>query len=217
MKKLSFKGRSIYSWIVTCLLAGVGLSLGLVLVMIFQIFWGDSSYLKKTAILAKINEETAIYYADEENRIGSFFEAGHRKYVQIDEVPENMINALIASEDKYFYNHWGVNPIAIGKAFVEGITSGHFRGGSTLTQQTVKNLLDKREYSIKRKYKEAIAAFQLERMYSKRQILEFYLNQFHVASNGNGIGIAAKYYFNKEVKDLTLVECAFHSWIGKRS
>ena len=209
MRKLSIKGKSIYSWIVLCLLAGVGLSLGLVLVMVFQIFWGDSSYLKKTAILAKINEETAIYYADEENRIGSFFEAGHRKYVQIDEVPENMINALIASEDKYFYSHWGVNPIAIGKAFVEGITSGHFRGGSTLTQQTVKNLLDKREYSIKRKYKEAIAAFQLERMYSKRQILEFYLNQFHVASNGNGIGIAAKYYFNKEVKDLNLVECAF--------
>ena len=68
----------------------------------------------------------------------------------------------------------------------------------------MKNILDRREHTFKRKFKEMIRALQLEKMYSKEQILEFYLNQFHVTANGKGIGIAAKYYFNKEVQILTL-------------
>jgi penicillin-binding protein 1A len=82
-------------------------------------------------------------------------------------------------------------------------------GGSTITQQTVKNILDRWENTFQRKFYEAIAAKQLERIYTKKEILEFYLNQFHVTSNGKGLKIAAKYYFNKEVRDLSLVEAAF--------
>src|SRR5690606_31312190 len=78
-----------------------------------------------------------------------------------------------------------------------------------ITQQTVKNIMGDWEFSFRRKIREAIAAFQLERLYTKRQILEFYLNQFYVSGNGNGIGIAARYYFNKDVRDLDLVESAF--------
>lgn len=190
---------------------------GVLSVFFFQVYFGDDAHLKKSTILARINEETSIYYLDEETRIGSFFNEQHRRYVPIDEIPPHMINALVASEDKYFYDHGGINPIAILKAIAEGlkltITSGftqiHFRGGSTITQQTVKNILDQREYSISRKFREAIAAVQIERLYSKRQIIEFYLNQFHVASNGNGVGIAARYYFDKDVRDLDLVEAAF--------
>ena len=82
----------------------------------------------------------------------------------------------------------------------ERSTGFHFRrGGSTITQQTVKNVLDRREHSFKRKFKEGVRALQLERLYTKREILEFYLNQFHVTANGNGIAIAAQYYFSKEV------------------
>ena len=69
--------------------------------------------------------------------------------------------------------------------------------------------MDRREHTFKRKFKEMIGALQLERMYSKEQILEFYLNQFHVTANGKGVGIAAQYYFNKDVRDLSLVEAAF--------
>ena len=195
--------------IVVAVVGAVAAGLGVVSVMMGMVWWGDDSHLKKTAILARINEESGIYCLDEEQRIGSFFNQEHRRYVPIDEVPAHMINALVAAEDKNFFDHRGVDPVAIAKAILEGFKTGRFRGASTLTQQTVKNLLDRWEYSIRRKIREAIAAMQLERLYSKRQILEFYLNQFHVSGNGTGIGIAARYYFNKEVRDLDLVESAF--------
>lgn len=189
---------------------GLAAGLGLLSFVFYQVYIGDDSNLKKSTILARINEETTIYYSDESTPIGSFFEARHRRYVSIDEVPPHMINAIIAAEDKNFYRHNGVDPIAIAKAFADGVRMGSFRrGGSTITQQTVKNVMDKWERSFKRKFNEIIMALQMERLYSKRQILEFYLNQFHVASNGNGIGIAARYYFDKEVRDLSLVEAAF--------
>ena len=184
---------------------------GLCSVVAWQVTFGDYTSLKKSTILAKIKEETTLYYLDEKTRIGSIFESRHRKYVPIEEIPAHMINAIVAAEDKNFYDHVGVDPVSIAKAAVEGVLAGgqFRRGGSTITQQTVKNIIDDWEASFARKFREMIKALQLERMYSKRQILEFYLNQFHVAGNGSGLGIAAKYYFSKDVQDLSLVEAAF--------
>lgn len=192
-------------------IAGATAGLGALSVVAYQVFYGDYSSLEKTTILSRINEETSIYYLDESNRIGSLFESYHRRYSPIEEIPAHMQNAIIAAEDKNFYSHVGIDPIAIFKAVMEGVlTGGRFRrGGSTLTQQTVKNIVDDWEASFARKFREMIKALQLERMYSKKQILEFYLNQFHVAGNGNGIGIASRYYFDKDIQDLTLVEAAF--------
>lgn len=190
-------------------LGSLGGVLGLSFVILANVWFGDDSHLKKTTILARINEETTIYCLDEQTPIGSFFNNEHRQYTTIDQIPKNMVNALVAAEDKSFFHHKGVDPAAIVKAIMEGLQTGRFRGGSTLTQQTVKNIMDSWEYSIKRKINEAIAALQLERLYTKEQILEFYLNQFHVSGNGSGVGIAAKYYFNKEPQDLDLVESAF--------
>ena len=189
------------------LFAGIGI-LG---VVAWQVFYGDHTELQKSTIMARIKEETTLYYLDEEKPIGSIFESRHRRYVPVDEIPAHMINAIVAAEDKNFYEHFGIDPFAIGKAALEGLLRGgrFLRGGSTLTQQTVKNIIDDWEASFARKFREMIKALQIERLYNKRQILEFYLNQFHVAGNGNGIGIAARYYFNKEVSDLTLVEAAF--------
>lgn len=201
-----------FVWILFLLaVAGFSAGLGTLTVVTWQVFFGDDTALRKTTILAKIKEETTLYYLDEETRIGSIFEANHRRYVPIDEVPPFVVNAIVAAEDQSFYDHIGIDPVAILKAVGEGILAGgHFRrGGSTITQQTVKNIMDDWEASFARKFREMIKALQLERLYTKRQILEFYLNQFHVAGNGNGIGIAAKYYFNKPVQDLTLVEAAF--------
>jgi membrane peptidoglycan carboxypeptidase len=183
--------------------------LGVLAVVYALVYFGDDSNLKKSAILARINEETNIYMLDEETQIGSIFASAHRRYVPIDEVPAHMINAIIASEDKNFYKHHGVDPTAIISAGAGYLKGGRMRGASTLTQQTVRNILGWFEVSLSRKFKEWIGAMQLERLYSKRQILEFYLNQFYVSGNGNGIGIAARYYFNKDVRDLDLVESAF--------
>ena len=173
------------------------------------VMFGDQSHLKKTTILSRINEETTIFCLDEKTRLGSFFNSEHRRYVSIDEIPRHMIHAIIAAEDKNFYKHIGVDPSAIFSAIIEGFRTGRFRGGSTLTQQTVKNVMSDWEYSLRRKIKEAISSLQMERLYSKKEILEFYLNQFHVSGNGTGIGIAAKHYFNKDVRELDLVESAF--------
>ncbi|NRA44100.1 MAG: transglycosylase domain-containing protein [Oligoflexales bacterium] len=190
---------------------GVSGVCGMLGVVVWQVIYGDHTELQKSTILAKIKEETTLYYLDESTRIGSIFESRHRRYVPIDEMPAHMINAIVAAEDKNFYEHFGIDPLATGKAAAEGILSGgrFRRGGSTITQQTVKNIIDDWEASFSRKFREMIKALQLERLYDKRQILEFYLNQFHVAGNGNGVGIAARYYFNKDVMDLNLVEAAF--------
>lgn len=189
---------------------GLALTIGVAGVLYYQVYFGDNSQLKKSTILARINEETTIYCLDEKSPLGSFFEGAHRRYVPVEEIPDHMINALVAAEDKNFFKHKGVDYLALFNAISQGITQkGHFRGASTLTQQTVKNIMNRRERSLARKVKEIVAAQQLERMYSKKEILEFYLNQFHVAANGNGIGVAAKYYFNKDVKDINLVEAAF--------
>jgi len=194
---------------ITIFVGGIGGALGVTSVILTSVWFGDDSYLKKTTIMARINEETTVYCLDEQTPIGSFFNSEHRRYVSFDEIPKHMVNALVAAEDKNFFHHHGVDPQAIFKAVAEGFKTGKFRGGSTLTQQTVKNIMDRWEYSLARKLNEAIAALQLEKLYSKQQILEFYLNQFHVSGNGSGIGIAAKYYFNKDVKDLDVVESAF--------
>ncbi len=206
----SWKRKLLYA---TLGLVGLGFvgTLSLAGVMGYFVYFGDVTELKKSTILARINEETTLYTLDDQQKIGSFFDESHRSYVTIDSVPEDMVRAMVAAEDKNFFQHFGIDPVAIGLAFTEGVQNGmrFKRGGSSITQQTVKNVMDHREHSFKRKIKELIRSFQLERMYSKQQILEFYLNQFHVTANGRGIGIAARYYFNKEVKDLNLVESAF--------
>ncbi len=184
-------------------------ALGIGAVVWGMVLFGDDSHLSESTVKARIVEETSIYMNDDQTQIGSFFASGHRRYVPIDEVPAHMINAIIAAEDKNFYNHIGVDPVAIAGAIVGRLRGGRMRGASGLTQQTVKNILGDWEFSLRRKFREMIAALQLERIYSKRQILEFYLNQFYVSGNGNGIGIAARYYFNKDVRDLGLVESAF--------
>ena len=184
---------------------------GALTVVLWQVHYGDTSSLEKNTIMSRINEESAVYYLDGVTRIGSLFDADHRTYTPIIEIPKFLQDALVASEDQNFYRHKGIDPMAITEAVLEGLLhGGRFkRGGSTLTQQTVKNLMDDWEATFSRKFREMVKAMQLERIYSKQEIIEFYLNQFHVAGNGKGIAIASKYYFNKAPKELDLVEAAF--------
>ncbi len=113
--------------------------LGIATVITYEVFWGDRSSLERSTILARMNEETTIYTRDGQTAIGSFFDSAHRSYVPIDRIPAHMIRAMVASEDKNFYNHVGIDPTAIVGAFMEGIHNNMAfkRGGSTITQQTV--------------------------------------------------------------------------------
>ncbi len=128
-------------------------------------------------------------------------------YVHIDDIPKDFINALLAAEDKNFYNHIGIDFRGILRAVWINSRAGRVKaGGSTLTQQTAKNIFGRKGRDLVSKLKELINALKLEAHFTKDEILEFYINQFYVNGNGRGLGIAARYFFDKDIKDLTLLE-----------
>lgn len=175
----------------------------------WQVYAGNYSDFEKSRIIEILSKETVLYYSDGQSQLGSLFGQEHRIYVTIDQIPNDMKNAIVAAEDEDFYDNIGIDPKGIIRAVIHNLIYGTRQGASTITQQTVKNLFGRKETDIYTKFQEMINAFKLEKMYSKDQILEFYLNQFHVTGNGRGVGVAAKYYFDKNVEDLNLIEAAF--------
>ncbi len=153
--------------------------------------------------------ESVVLYADGKTRVGTFFEDTHRDYLPYDSIPVLLIEALISAEDRNYWTHGGWDTKAFARAMLDNLRSGgRWRGGSTLTQQTAKNLFG-RAGPVRGKVDELVNAWRLEQSFTKKEILEFYLNQFFVTGNGHGVRIAARYFFDKEPRDLTLVECAF--------
>lgn len=158
--------------------------------------------------------ENSILYDDEENEIESIFASGVGLRTNLDytKMPDNLINAFIALEDKTFWEHSGFNFVRIAGAVVDGLTSGDRIGGtSTITQQLARNLYledTKSLRSMDRKIREAYYAIQLERQLSKEQIVEAYLNTIYLGSGANGVAAAAETYFSKDVSELTLAQCA---------
>ncbi len=136
-----------------------------------------------------------------------------RSLVKLDEVPRDLVNAIIAVEDHRFYRHCGLDFSAIARALVADIRAGRIvQGASTLTQQLVKNFFLTPKRTFSRKIQEAVMALLLELRYSKDQILEAYLNEIYFGQSGSqgiyGVGEAARFYFGKPVKDLRLEEAA---------
>jgi penicillin-binding protein 1A len=167
-------------------------------------------HLSKTSILRSMEKESPIYYRDGKTQINVLFEERHRIYVPYNELPESWVQAITAAEDQRYFTHWGLDPISITRAVVQNVKAQRIvSGASTLTQQTAKNLFNRPDRSLRSKAEEAVNALRLEAHYSKEEILEFYANQFHVTGNGRGIGIAAKYYFDKSVPELGIIETAF--------
>ncbi len=158
----------------------------------------------------KLEEATKIYSSDGE-LIDKFF-LQNRTKVTLDYIPKDMILALIATEDRKFYDHWGVDIDRIFKAMIKNVMSGDLtgEGASTITQQLSRNLYKDvgKEVSINRKLREAMTAVQVERTYTKEEILAYYLNTVYFGKGAYGIEAAAQTYFNKNAKDLTLDECA---------
>ncbi|MHB0913484.1 MAG: transglycosylase domain-containing protein [Armatimonadota bacterium] len=140
-----------------------------------------------------------------------------REVVPITQIPEDLRNATIAIEDKRFYEHFGVDVIGVFRAVYQNLRRGGMaQGGSTLTQQLARNIYLTREKKLSRKLQEMVLAVELERNYSKEQILELYLNQVFYGSGAWGVQTAAKVYFGKDVKDLSLAECALIAGLPQR-
>ncbi|NLT47334.1 MAG: hypothetical protein GXX92_02865, partial [Clostridiales bacterium] len=165
--------------------------------------------------------ENSVIYDDAGNEIENLFESGVglRTNLNYTEMPEDLVNAFIAIEDKTFWEHTGFNVIRIFGAVWDSITSGEsIRGTSTITQQLARNLYledKKSDRTLERKVQEAYYAVQLERQLSKKQIIEAYLNTINLGSGANGVQAAAQTYFSKDVSELTLAECAVLASIPK--
>jgi penicillin-binding protein 1A len=139
-----------------------------------------------------------------------------RDPIPLKQIPPYLKSALVATEDRKFYRHSGVDVKGIARAIIKDIKAGKFvEGASTITQQLAKTLFLTPRKTIVRKVKEAILAFQLERRYTKDEILELYLNQVYFGSGAYGVASAASIFFNKSVQELTLAECALIAGMPK--
>ena len=140
----------------------------------------------------------------------------NRLPIDINKVPQNLQNAFIAAEDNRFYEHIGIDPIGIFRAIFANLTNrGIAQGGSTITQQLAKNAFLSQEQTLKRKIQEAMLALEIEHKYSKKEILEMYMNQIYFGQGAYGIQTAAKTYFNTDVNELTLTQCAMLAGLPK--
>src|SRR2546430_17059454 len=154
-------------------------------------------------------------YADDGKTVIGEFALEKRIPLQYDEIPPVMKNAILAVEDTRFYDHIGIDPIRIVGAVIKNVTTGTHEGGSTLTQQLAKNLFLSKEQTIKRKVNEWALALQIERYYTKNQIMELYVNHMFLGANAYGMEAGAETYFGKQAKDLNVGEAALLAAIPK--
>jgi penicillin-binding protein 1A len=154
-------------------------------------------------------------YADDGRVIGSFA-LERRIVITWDQIPQLVKDAVVSVEDQNFYEHWGIDLYGIARAGVKNLMAGRVvEGGSTLTQQLSKNLFLTPEQSFRRKIQEAMLSIQIERYYTKQQILTLYCNLHFMGHGQYGFAAAAEYYFNKPLKDLNLEEAAMLAALPK--
>lgn len=184
-------------------------------VVCFIIFGVQQSYafvtnLPSPSVIGKINYPLSTHIYDRNNKLlYEVYRDQNRTPIKLNEIPAYIYQATIAIEDKDFYHHNGISPISgMLRAIKEMIFGGKLQGGSTITQQLVKSALLTPERTLQRKFKEIILAIWTERLYSKNQILEMYLNQVPYGGSAYGIEEASRAYYGKRASDLTLSEAA---------
>ena len=173
----------------------------------------DADVSDIVTVSADQNSITSIYYYNENGEltedISQRLSSGKNiMWASYKDIPDDLKNAFVAIEDKRFYDHNGVDWLTTIKATLKYfIPMGSQAGGSTITQQVVKNVTRDDDYSIQRKVTEIFKALNLEKVKSKEQILEMYMNIIYLSQGANGVQAAANVYFSKDVSELTLVEC----------
>ena len=176
--------------------------------------FGSFCYVKLSPKIT-INSANNIILYDKDDNI--FFKGSESKeWVSLDDISDNLVKATIYTEDKNFYKHFGFDFLRIGKAIFSNILSGgNHQGASTITQQYAKNLFLDFDKTWKRKWDEAWYTMRIEANYSKKEILEGYLNTINYGHGKYGIENASKYYFGKNAKDLSLAEASILTAIPK--
>lgn len=186
-----------------------------ILFFVLIVFFGASFYyfiLKDLPLPTKLsstsNPQSTLIYDRNEKLLYQIYGKKNQTFIPLSSVPKHIQQATIAIEDRNFYKHGAVDLKGIARATVSTLLKKQVQGGSTLTQQLVKNSLLSQERTIPRKIKEIILAFATELIYSKNQILEMYLNQSPYGGPSYGVEAATENYFEKHAKDLTLAESA---------
>src|SRR3989344_5677797 len=164
--------------------------------------------LPKPGTLSEARGNSTVFYDRNGKVIYEMYKDKNRIAVDIDDVNKLMQQATIAIEDKRFYEHQGISQYGILRALISTLT-GNLQGGSTITQQLIKNVLLTTEQTLPRKIKEAILAYEVEKKYTKKEILEMYLNEAPYGGSFWGVGSASMGYFGKQPKELSIVESAF--------
>jgi penicillin-binding protein 1A len=186
-----------------------------IIVAFFEKFSKDN--ITREEILSKFYSipEPTFFISRNDKIIGTIFER-YKEIVKYDQIPKYVIEAFVAAEDEDFFSHKGINPKAIIRAAINNIREGRIvQGGSTITQQLAKNLFLSYERTFDRKMKEIAYAIKIERVMTKEEILSLYLSSIYFGNGAWGIKAAARNYFKKDLKDLTLAEAALLAALPK--
>lgn len=190
----------------------IGLTTCLMFFAIFMIYVHTSLDLDVDISAYTLKQSSTVYYQDKASgewvELTKLHGVENRTLVSIDEIPQHVRDALISIEDERFESHHGVDWKSTAKAILGKLTGSSTRGGSTISQQVIKNTTGDNEVTIKRKVREIFRALRLEKNYSKDEILETYLNLVYFGNGCNGIEAAAESYFGKTVGELTIAEAA---------
>ena len=187
--------------------------------MIFSTLWYFANDLPDYKVLSEYKPPVSsrVYSADGD--LIAEYAIQKRLFISFDSIPGTVINSFLSAEDKNFFKHPGVDARGIIRAIIKNVRnymqSRRLEGASTITQQVAKNFLLSNEVSLKRKIKEAILAFRIERAYSKERIMELYLNQIYLGQGAYGVAAASLEYFDKAVKDLNYEEAALLAALPK--
>ena len=213
----SVESRSLTSklaWLSMSLL--LALSAGALTGILFSYYLNNSRYSVEVSALATYRPpQVTTIYADDGETVLAEFAIEKRIPIKEQDIPQTVEDALIAIEDNRYYNHIGIDPYRIAGVIFKNLTGGRLEGGSTITQQLAKNLFLYKDQTYSRKVNEWAVALQIERFYTKRQILEMYMNYVFLGAGAYGFEAGARTYFGKPLKDLSLEEAALLAAIPK--
>ena len=181
------------------------------------ILWKVSKDLPDYEVLAKYEPPVMTrIHANDGNMIAEFSRE-RRIYVPFTAIPDQLIHAFLSAEDKTFYQHGGIDIQGILRAVFTnfGSSGGHKVGASTITQQVAKNFLLSSDQTMERKLKEVILSIRIERAFTKKQILELYLNEIYLGGGAYGVAAAAQTYWNKSLNELSIADCAYLATLPK--
>ena len=210
--KSSFAAKAV--WMVMALL--LALAAGGLTGVLASYYLNNSRFSVEVSALATYRPpQVTTIYADDGETVLAEFAIEKRIPIKEQDIPKTVENALLAVEDYRYYNHIGIDPYRIAGAVFKNITTGSSEGASTITQQLAKNLFLYKDQTYTRKVNEWMVALQIERFYTKRQILEMYMNYVFLGAGAYGFEAGARTYFGKSLKDLNLEEAALLAAIPK--